>query len=242
MPGLLQKLMAAQRNGRWQHTYENASAVRAFAAYARSLPQGDGKAEVLIASGDGTETRLDDALRSVDLGASVVLRNAGASPAYVLERREGVPLVPPAVTNAFRVARSLYLADGTEIADDTPVKSGERVLVRIRLSGIAQATPHLVLDERLPAGLEPLPLALQLALENHSGFPGVATRDRPQHLEVRDDRVLIFPQAISGSAEFYILTQAVSAGNFQVPATAAQHMYDPAVEARGEARGLWVLP
>ncbi len=242
VPGLLQKVMSVQRNGQWLHTYENASVVRALAAYARVMPKGDGKLEVVRSPATGQEQRMDTNRLSVAVAESQAIRNAGASPVYLLEQRAGVPLLAPAVTNAFQVVRSLHLSDGTELDADTPVKSGERVLLRIRLSGIAQATPHLVLSERLPAGLEPLPLAIQRALENHSAFPGVNERHRPEHLEIRDDRVLIFPHPVSGSADFYILTQAVSAGKFQYPASAVQHMYEPALEARGEARGLWVLP
>jgi len=87
-----------------------------------------------------------------------------------------------------------------------------------------------------------LPLAIQSALENHSAFGSVKNRHRPEHLEIRDDRVLFFLHPVSGSVDLYILTQAVSAGKFQYPASAVQHMYEPTLEARGEARGLWVLP
>ncbi len=49
------------------------------------------------------------------------------------------------------------------------------------------------------------------------------------HVEPRDDRVLIFARAYGNTAEYRYLVRAVTAGEFVLPAVEASCMYDPGI-------------
>jgi uncharacterized protein YfaS (alpha-2-macroglobulin family) len=112
-------------------------------------------------------------------------------------------------------------------------------VVRVRLVvGVDQANvAHLVVDDPLPAGFVAInsslaseePLA-QLSEDDYSyywdsrGF----YRLLPNHIEFRDDRVLVFRDWLwKGQFEYSYYARAICVGKFKMSSTKAQLMYDP---------------
>ncbi|HTA17491.1 MAG TPA: hypothetical protein VK786_07075, partial [bacterium] len=92
----------------------------------------------------------------------------------------------------------------------------------------------LAIVDLLPAGLE---------VEN----PRLSSRDdvdfdpgesfTPDNADFRDDRVLLFTGAESGTLDFSYACRAVTAGHFKVPGLLVEAMYNPEVYARVSSAG-----
>ena len=127
---------------------------------------------------------------------------------------------------------------------------------------VMTTTPRLqvVIDDPLPAGLEPVDSTFATTASSASvddgdpgGDPG---QDDPDtiasgeawgssyfHREMRDDRVLTFVDSMDvGMYRYRYLARATTAGVFVVPATKAECMYEPAVFGRTAGSRLEVTP
>jgi uncharacterized protein YfaS (alpha-2-macroglobulin family) len=132
------------------------------------------------------------------------------------------------------------------------VKAGDLVMVDVIL-----VTPHpreqVVLDDPLPAGLEPVDTSLattarSLDVTDAGGDGDEADADESDddaraagrawgfawyRREMHDDRVLTFVEHMpAGMYHYRYLARATTAGKFLVPPTRAECMYDPAVFGR----------
>jgi hypothetical protein len=128
--------------------------------------------------------------------------------------------------------------------------AGSLVLVDLLLES-AEARRQVVIDDPLPAGVEPIDTALDTAsksrtVEDDDGREkkdkkkverpdaltgiGAAFRSAHTHREMHDDRVLTFIEDLQpGMYHFRYLTRASSIGRFVVPPTRVQAMYSPEV-------------
>ncbi len=238
IPGLAERVMGARRNGRWWHTYENAAALRALAAYHAAFGGEQAAVDMRWADGSGLA---EDAPLELALDFTGTLHNHSAAPVYVRESVGGVSRVPVAVDNAFGIEQRLLSTDGQPL--NGPLASGTNVLLHVRLTGLQMPVEHLAMDMRLPAGLEPLPLGLHRRMHEVVEVQGVRNQFSGAHLELRDDRILLFPPVLrERTAEWYFLLRAVTPGTFTFPAAYGQAMYDPTFEARGQDGRLEVLP
>jgi uncharacterized protein YfaS (alpha-2-macroglobulin family) len=95
------------------------------------------------------------------------------------------------------------------------------------------ARQHLVVDDPLPGGLEPLnpDLATASGLAAEDAEPPGSAYPYPfQHRELRFDAARWFAdEAPAGRHRLHWIGQAVAVGEFAVPATHAEAMYDPDV-------------
>ncbi|AWV89348.1 hypothetical protein [Bradymonas sediminis] len=116
------------------------------------------------------------------------------------------------------------------------VKLGSRV--RVRLTMVAPTRRyHVALVDPLPAGLEPLNLALATT-EAVPEDPHASTAPTPywwwsrpwySHQNLRDERAEAFSSLLgAGVHEFTYTTRATTPGEFVVPPTKAEEMYSPA--------------
>lgn len=242
----LVKGLLAERNaaGRWATTYENAAVIRAFAAYAKTYPQTGSAMKLQWKTADGATQFLSDgkamALGEVDQGELI---NQGDAPLYVALQSGGIPLEATAVENQFKVSRHLMRLDGRELLQGEALQSGELLLMRFRISGLPRRSETMVVDQGLPAGLEALPVSQQGKAWKRLQVPQPEKGVTPRHLEVRDDRVMIFSAMLNQEQQIFdVLVRAVSPGTHSFPATQVQDMYDEALIFRGEQSLLKVLP
>ncbi len=210
--------------GRWRSTYENAAVLRALAAWQRTFP---GPSEPPKVTWNGEEPPL-----RLPPESAGVLHNAGKRAVYVEEIVRGIPKEAPGRPNAFRVERALLEESGNRL--ESPL-AGQPLLLRIDLSKLPRDSEYLVIDQRLPAGLEAAPVSRQCP---EQPFAGARSGSRPRHVEVRDDRVLLFPNRLGpGDHTFYLRLNAVTPGAYLFPAAVVQDMYHEEFAARsGEGR------
>ncbi|MFT4605954.1 MAG: hypothetical protein ACI9W4_002699 [Rhodothermales bacterium] len=121
------------------------------------------------------------------------------------------------------------------------VASGELYLVTLRL--ITPTDRHyIVVDDPLPAGLEPVNTAFTSTRSDLSGTTG---SDRWwgsfNHTELRDERVLLFADYLARGEHVYrYVVRAGVAGDFSWPGVQAEAMYEPSVRGLGAAGRLVV--
>jgi len=143
----------------------------------------------------------------------------------------GVPQSPnlDAVAEGLRLERVLRKLDGEALPSGAPLEQGQSYLVTLTLEVDAVDREHVVIDDRLPAGLEVENPRLEAdALAGLEVQPATV----PDHVEVRDDRLVVaYERLNAGRHRFHYVVRAVTAGAFQKPGVIAECMYDAAVRA-----------
>lgn len=229
------QLDAARRNGRWSSTLENAAALAALARYQAMMvaerPDFSGAIEL---SGHAT-VRFDHAKPVSHTFARVTgpatISSVGAGTVYLAVRSEGLAakgLVKP-YNRRLSVQRRWTDAAGN-VTDLAALRVGDLVYVEIALAcpDPTARVGNIAVVDALPGGLE---------IEN----PRLATSagrddrevDTPDHVELLDDRVVLFCSAGRTKQTFRYALRATTAGDFALPAIQASCMYDPAVASLG---------
>ncbi|MDD5688139.1 MAG: MG2 domain-containing protein [Elusimicrobia bacterium] len=167
-----------------------------------------------------TDTVNDNSLS----GKNITLKNICAKDSYYHFIAEGTPLKKSEKDsfNGLEVNRKYYDKSGKEI-NLSNVVQGE--LVVISLSVKPKETVHnLVIVDLLPAGFE----IENSRLQSHGDLdfePELSLS--PACQDIRDDRILIFADEISGKQTFSYTVRAVTPGRFTIPNIYAEAMYDP---------------
>ena len=231
IPTLVQRLESANQGGTWYTTQENALALLALGRYAR-LTDAEKKPfwAVVKQSGKTLGEFTDEQNLRLGLetngGRELQIINAGPGTAYYYWRAEGVPATSPhpQFDNGLRVRRRLLDLNGAPL-EGGPLKQGDLLVVEITLDSGTTEVDDVVVEDLLPAGLEIENTDLKTAqlvswLADKQTLP-------LRHLELRDDRLLLFTGRFSGRQVYYYAARAVTIGRFVYPAIAASCMYDP---------------
>jgi hypothetical protein len=133
-----------------------------------------------------------------------------------------------------------------DVDDETPVrevKLGDLVKVKVTLVAPADLN-YLVLEDYLPAGLEPVDSSLKITpldirrrlAEDALKAYQVNKRYSPfSQAEVRDNRVALFARSVSrGVYEYTYYARATTAGSFHLPPAKAYAQYFPDVFGRSD--------
>jgi len=269
IPATVRWLMAAQRDGHWNTTQDNALTILALT-------------DDLVATGELTSAFHWD----VSLNGATVQRGDTADPSARIQSTSlSLPLAGlqtgsnqltlsrtpssagrlyyslaftfypptrdiPAEAHGLTVARE-YLPAGS--LNDGSLHVGD--LVRVRLTVIAPTDlTHVVLEDPLPAGLEPVDTHLATttreaqqilradaqALRLQSGQQSAWLWN---HVDLRDDRVALFATFIPrGTLTYEYLARATLAGTFNVLPAHAAEQYFPDVASRTDGRTLTIAP
>ena len=93
------------------------------------------------------------------------------------------------------------------------------------------ATPDVVLSDLTPGGMEVENPRLESAAKDDEsdgdGSGGEGGSGSDIHLDLREDRVLVFFDQVSGTVKYSYSMRAVSKGSFTIPPTAVEGMYNP---------------
>lgn len=240
---LAERLLARTGStGRWSSTHDTGWCLLALARYFGSAGSLRDTVDVTVRRGGAASTL------TMAPGVPATLEIAGAdlvtAPETVVEAPAGTPLyarleyrVP--VTEALRrtleqgwaVTRSYHLAGDAK----RPVRVGDVVEVRLDVD-LGRRGEYLVLEDPLPAGF----VAVNSKLKTE---PAVGSRQDeesccgwwdgwwayvPQHVEMRDDRVVAFRDRSWGDHYRYVYyVRAVAPGTFTAPSAKIQEMYRP---------------
>ncbi|HKQ72012.1 MAG TPA: alpha-2-macroglobulin family protein [Polyangiaceae bacterium] len=266
-------LLADRKHGTWRSTQETAWALLALDAYRRTQertpPSFDvraffGDAEVLKAAFRGRQatsvTASIPAARLAGSGGTTLAFDLDGSGKLFYEARlryspRELPVAP--LDRGFAVQKTLRPVKPEEIAlplGTTPGPSAEAVAGGdLVLCDLFVVTPNprefVVIDDPLPAGLEPVDARLKttsaaLAVDaggerqpaggddDTSPFEG----SDPVRRELRDDRVLFFAEHLAaGMYHYRYLARATTLGTYVVPPTRAEEMYSPEIFGRTAA-------
>ncbi|MGO8835665.1 MAG: alpha-2-macroglobulin family protein [Roseiarcus sp.] len=162
-------------------------------------------------------------------GKLATIVNTGGSPAQIVITTSGNPIIPePAASQGYELERSFYKLDGTRI-EARSVTQNDRFIIVLKVTEAEAKYAHLLLVDRLPAGLE---------IDNPNLVDGGSIdafewlkRDfDPTHTEYRDDRfVASFDREENQSAFFNVafVVRAVAPGKYVWPPATVEDMYRP---------------
>ncbi|MEL6760393.1 MAG: hypothetical protein AAFP04_08295, partial [Myxococcota bacterium] len=155
----------------------------------------------------------------------------------------------PARASGFKLRRRYLDRSGNPMGGE--VRVGDYVMVELKLE-VDENGSMVVIDDPLPAGLEPVDTTLETSnTEMARVMESAAGRDRSwwqsRYRELRDDRVeWHFRRVWKTSPEYPItlryLSRATTAGSYYAPGTRAERMYQPHIRGRAQGRELKVLP
>jgi uncharacterized protein YfaS (alpha-2-macroglobulin family) len=191
--------------------------------------------------------------------AEVRFSKTGPVPAYFVINESGFDQNPPTaeISQGVEVMREFLDAKGNPV---TQVKVGEEFLVRLRLRATARdREPQVAVVDVLPGGVEPV-LELQQASADSSspgadpamarqagrasalpvGVPGRSTW-APDHIDVREDRIILYGEAGRDAGTFVYRVRANNAGTYQVPPVFAEGLYNRTIAALGRLSTLVVI-
>jgi len=198
-------------------TQENAMLVLAMGKYARHLGESElVTSAVFVFDGERMENKADRQRFTFlpgKLPNKLQLKNQGPGPLYYSFTFDGIPSkIPSNHAEGVRIIRTI---EGSE----NPIIRGEVVRIDLSLDTFGNEIDHLAIQDLLPAGLE-------IEFSNDSEYV--------RHREHRDDRFLIFPEAIKGVQKFTYFAKAVTAGEYVLPAPSATCMYNSEIKSFGE--------
>ncbi len=260
IPKIVKGLLLKRTNGHWLNTQENAFASLALAHYfsrfESEIPNFDlrawfGENYILGKKFAGRSLSAEkimlpmDNLKSCPNPSTLTLQKNGKGKLYyrlALNYAPSNPMVKEH-NNGFEVKRVYEsLNDGSDVRCDASgilhVKAGAmlRVKLNVRVDG---ARFHSALVDRLPAGFEPVNMALRGAVKvgDSKGFD----EHWYDHENLRDDRVEIFASQLApGSYTYSYYVRATTPGRFIAPPANAEEMYNPETYGRCSASAVVV--
>jgi uncharacterized protein YfaS (alpha-2-macroglobulin family) len=255
-------LVNERKNGHWGNTQSNALVLLSMAEYLRVMEADppNFKLSALLAGRHVLKASFDafdqpaqsvivpNAELSPDEKMSLDLKYEGTGAAYYLLRLKYAPEKPDleAFQAGFSLSRTYTRMDPnpTDKPSDT-FSRGDVVKIDVVL--VVPSQRHwVVLEDHLPAGLEPINFGLPTApayltkMLNQGSTPQeYYQRYWYDHREIWQQRVAIYARQLrEGVYTFSYLARAVTPGKFVAPGPAVEEMYSP--ETSGKGSGLWL--
>src|SRR5262249_15898374 len=169
-----------------------------------------------------------------DAAAKVRFSKGGATIAYSVLNESGFDRTLPSaeIADGLEVFREFLDANG---APTTRVKVGDEFFVRLRVRATRrERQPQIAIVDLLPGGAEP-GIELQPAADSSTPAPDPALRRQvggvgslpvgvpgksdwaPLHIDVREDRLVLYGDATKDARTFVYRARATNAGVFQTP-------------------------
>ena len=255
---MIRYLMDRRQQGHWASTQDNAAVITAFQTYVETYEEEtpDFSASVEMAGQSILENTfqgrsLKTVLETVAADAfpsgrelPLTVGKTGTGRLYYSMRLTTYTSAPQdALDQGLQVERDLQRLDDSGEPMGSPLRtgnqtvtlqSGDLVKVTLRVSS-PTSRPYVVVDDALPAGLEPVNEAFATTdqgvideADTGSGrWWGSFT-----HTEKHDDQVLLFADYLrEGEHTYSYVARATTAGTFEHPPAEAEMMYEP--ETRG---------
>lgn len=237
------------RNGRWRNTQENGLAVLALGNYLAKSAVGrpytatvlDNDGRTLLTAGPADTVSVGPKAMAAVQDKPLVLKIEGEGRPYWNLTVAAVPIEAPAPkAEGLTLTRTWIMAEGAEHPLSTPeetaeaihVAKGDRVTVVLTVKA-KEALQNIVLADLLPGGFEienPRLISEAESADPDNGDDGHVYGSR---LEIREDRLIIIEPWLSsnGEAVYRYTMRAVTPGEYILPPTAAEGMYEPDKQA-----------
>jgi uncharacterized protein YfaS (alpha-2-macroglobulin family) len=165
--------------------------------------------------------------KKLNSDAKIKLKASGKGEVYYFWSREGLKYDGKIkeIDNEMKVRRIFYdYASGKKITNNK-FAQGQLVVCEITLTGRNRSADNIAINDLIPAGFEienP-----RLSDNNRLGTNNNMSTFKPDHMDIRDDRLILFGK-LSASAErsYSYLLRAVNQGVFYLPPISADAMYD----------------
>jgi len=182
----------------------------------------------------------------------------GPLAAYYVINESGFDRNPPSaeISQGVEIIREFLDATGNPVSR---VTVGQEFLVRLRVRATRRdRQPQIAVVDLLPGGVEPV-LELQPVADTSTpaADPAQMRRSRagaslpigvpgksdwfPNHIDVRDDRLVLYGDATKDAGTFVYRVRATNAGIFQVPPAFAEGMYNRTVTGLSRAGKLEIV-
>ena len=227
IPLLARQLSTGLKQAGYLNTQEAAYGFLALGKLARKTA-GSTATATLLAGGKtvGTFTGPDLTIKRLPLGQAVTVSAKGSGNVYYFAQSEGIPQsgVVAEGDNGLRVRRTFLNRDGEPV---TAFRQNDLIVVRITLSS-ATGVPveNVVITDLLPASFEVENPRLMASAGNEArDMAWIKNAAKPDHFDVRDDRINFFTTADRTEQAFYYQVRAVSKGQFVLGPVSADAMY-----------------
>lgn len=190
----------------------------------------------------------------------MVFAAAGTGRLYYGARLRYAPReMPTTARDGGLIVQRWYTLDGRSSEAVESVTEGALVRVHLRVA-THQERHYVAIEDPLPAGLEPIDTSLattgRLAEAPGDAGPGAEAGSEAldgerqpswyspfDHIEMRDDRILLFADRLAPGVHSYTyVARATTAGTFVRPPARAEEMYTPEVSGRSTGGRFWVHP
>jgi len=193
-----------------------------------------------------------------EAASKIQFTKRGPAPGYYVFNQSGFDRSPPTtdLSEGIEIVRDFLDAKGNPTSR---VTLGDEFFVRLRVRATRRdRQPAIAIVDLLPGGVEAV-LELQPSADSSTpdadpaqlrGTPqsrslpvGVAARSdwMPEHVDVRDDRLVLYGAATKTAGTFVYRVRADSAGVFQTPPPFAEGMYNRTIVAQGQMGRLEIV-
>ena len=177
------------------------------------------------------------------LKAAGAFTNEGDTPLWITTYAEGAPSAPPpADAQDVSIEKSFRKVTG-EAVDLGALKRGDRLVVSITLTPGREAQTPFIIADLLAAGLEIETILRPEDAGEKGAYAFLGDLARPQVAEARDDRfVAAITTTGTNPVRFAYIARAVTPGDFTLPGTVTEHMYNPVIYGRSAPGRIRVAP
>ena len=240
---LAQDVAAQGRLNLWSNTQENGLAVLAMGKYLdksglgkpyqATLSGPDGR--TIFKAGPADMASAGPKALASGLDKKMNLKIEGEGRPYYTLTIAGVPVEPPpAKAEGIKLSRAWIMGDRkislsgqADMSEALVFDKGDRVTVEIEVE-TAKSIQNLVLVDILPGGFEIENPRLVAPAENDEGENETNETVESTRLEMREDRlVIIEPWIGAGRSKYRYSLRAVTSGDYILPGTSAEGMYEP---------------
>ncbi len=226
IPVLARQLSGALKQSDYINTQEAAYGFLALGKLARKTAGSTATATISSAGkAVGTFTGVDLTIKRVPLGQPITIRTGGSGNLYYFTQSEGIPAtgVVPEGDNGLQVRRVFLNREGQPMSS---FRQNDLIVVKITLQSSTGVTvPNVVVTDLLPAGFEIENPRLSEARDMPWLSKAGTSMDKPDHFDVRDDRINYYTTADGRERAFYYQVRAVSKGKFVLGPASADAMY-----------------
>ncbi len=226
VPVMARHVIQKLKSRRWYSTQESSFSLLALGKIAAKSRQSDVTADIVvngksIARYNNNTLRLD----SRQLGGSTITINTkGSGQVYYSWEAEGISSSGDYVEedNYIKVRRRFFNRNGSAINENS-FRQNDLIIVQITLEKTYSGTlENIAITDLLPAGFE---------IENPRtkeipGMDWIKDAATPLSLDVRDDRIHFFDDAIKNKQVYYYAVRAVTTGHFKMGPVSADALYN----------------
>ena len=233
---LAQRLAGLGSAGAWYSTQDNASAITALARYnvEAAGAKSDIHARVTTETSDKALLTYENQPASIKIddlpkGASILIEAEGNGQGCYSWSITGFPKRQPKSERKNVNVECVYFDEKGKAIDLRNTIAHGSVIQCILTVKPSMTVNSLALNYLLPAGFELENPRLEDGASNEAGTYGIVS-------DVRDDRLVLFFDRLSGERSYGFKMRAVTRGKFHVPQVSAYGMYDAGVRYVGSVQ------